>query len=184
MHQDEHVALGVGHRVPPALAAVVDDHHLAGAAAVLQAVLRAVFAVQAVAAALQQQRAAHGRLQLNQFLVVCAHVRAPAPGGRTGLERGGTVPPPLILFHPDSHPAIAAAACAARPGAARERPCATKPCGTGGNGDRGSILALLSEGPPPFLPRWRKQCMRPMPRRDGLQLDCFLARHLARLASL
>jgi len=61
LRQGEHVTLGVGHRVPPALAAVVDDHHLLGTAAVPQAVLRAVLAVQAAAAALQQQRAAHRR---------------------------------------------------------------------------------------------------------------------------
>jgi len=41
----------------------------------------------------------------------------------------------------------------------------------------------LGTSSPLFPPRWRKQRMRPLPRRDGLQLDGFRARHLARLAS-
>jgi hypothetical protein len=41
----------------------------------------------------------------------------------------------------------------------------------------------LGTSSPLFPQRWRKQRMRPLPRRDGLQLDGFRARHLARLAS-
>ena len=135
LRQGEHVALGLRHRVPPALAVVVDDQHLAGAAPVLQAPPRAVGPVQAVAAPLQQQRAAHARPQLAQLRIASAHVRAPVSGGRAEPGPGGGRPPSPSL-HPDPPPATDGAGRGARACAARERASATHPCGTARGGRR------------------------------------------------
>ena len=76
--QAEHVALGVAARVPPALAVVVDDDDLAGAATVLQVVAAASPLIQLVAAThpLQQGGAVHPRLQLLDLRIVLAHCSA------------------------------------------------------------------------------------------------------------
>ncbi len=157
--QAEHVASRLAHRVPPASAAVVDDQHLARAAAVFQALRRTFLLVEQPARlqALQQHGAAHARPQLIQFNILSAHRRAPARSGRAVAGPDVAAPALLSPSRPDPLPAPAGAGCGARAGAARERGSATHPCGAACGGGSSFMSVSPRSVSPRHSPRRRER---------------------------